>query len=100
MTSSGGEIAPIKPTRVRNFASFFKNYMSIWAVVVAALPIPITSLRLIPVIEDQQGVLSTYTTLFCFLALGYIFYSRHRLAKFFFPDYYVEKRREINLAMA
>ncbi len=81
------------PTRAKNFAQFFKNYMSIWSVVVAALPIPITSFGLIPVFEFQKGVFSTYTTLFCFLLLGYIFYSRHRIAKFFFPEYYLEKQK-------
>ena len=84
----------IEPTRVKNFARFFKNYMSIWSVVIAALPIPITSFNLIPVFEYQKHILSTYTTLFCFLILGYIFYSRHRIAKFFFPSYYFERQKE------
>ena len=85
------------PTRVKNFANFFKNYMSIWSVVLAALPVPITSLNLIPVFSFQKEILSTYTTLFCFLILGFIFYIRHALGKFFFPDFYLRKRLRARL---
>ncbi|HEX2855243.1 MAG TPA: hypothetical protein VHO24_18555 [Opitutaceae bacterium] len=76
---------PTEPTRVKTFAKFFKNYMSISAVVAAALPIPVTSLKLIPTYTAHTSLLSTYTSLFCFLLLGFIFYSRHSLARWMFP---------------
>lgn len=78
------EAPPTDPKRVRAFAQFFKNYMSISALVTAALPIPITALRLIPTYKAQTGLLSVYTTLFCFLVLGFIFFSRHSLGRLLF----------------
>lgn len=76
----------IKPTRVRNFANFFKGYMGLSSVVTAALPIPVTAFKLIPTYKAYTPVLSTYTSLFCFLLLGYVFYSRHRLAWLYFGE--------------
>jgi hypothetical protein len=73
-----------QPTRVKGFASFFKGYMDLWSVVTAALPIPVTSLSLIPTYKAYTPVLSTYAPLFCFLLLGYVFYTRHRLAWLYF----------------
>ena len=92
-TTDSNETNITNPTRVKNFANFFKNYMSIWSVVVASLPIPVTAFNLIPTFNYQKNFLSTYTTLFCFLILGYIFYSRHKMAKLFFPQYYTEIKR-------
>jgi hypothetical protein len=78
---------PKRPERVRAFARFFKNYMSISALVVASLPIPVTALKLIPTFKGQTGILSVYTPLFYFLTLGFIFYIRHFLAKAMFSDF-------------
>jgi hypothetical protein len=75
-----------EPRRVKAFARFFKNYMSVSALVTAALPIPVTALKLIPTYHAQTSILSVYTSLFCFLLLGFIFYSRHHLARFMFPE--------------
>jgi hypothetical protein len=77
---------PTEPERVIAFASFFKRYMSVSSVVTAALPIPITKLNLIPTFEAYRNVLSVYTSLFCFLILGFIFYVRHHLGRHMFPD--------------
>ena len=76
------------PKRVRNFATFFKNYMSLSSVVVAALPIPITSFGVIPVFQVDKALLSALTTMFCFLELGFVFYVRHVLARLMFPGVY------------
>ena len=76
----------IKPTRVQNFANFFKGYMGLSSVVTAALPIPVTALKLIPTYKAYTPILSTYTSLFCFLLLSYVFYSRHRLAWLYFGE--------------
>jgi len=81
------EGSPVEATRVKSFAKFFKNYMSISAVLAAALPIPVTSFKLIPTYRAQTSLLATYTSLFCFLLLGFIFYSRHALARLMFPQF-------------
>lgn len=85
------ELAP-SPTRVKNFAEFFKNYMSVSAVLAAALPIPVASFQLIPIHKAQVGIAATYTSLYCFLMLGFIFYSRHRLARWMFPERFLKVR--------
>lgn len=79
------EKLPTDPRRVRAFASFFKNYMSVSAIVVAALPVPLTAFNALPTFADHKSALSTYTSLFCFLTLGFIFYMRHSLARWMFP---------------
>ncbi len=73
--------AAIEPRRVRNFAEFFKRYMSLSSVVTASLPIPFTAFQLIPTYAGQTRFLSTYTSLFCFLLLAFVFYSRHTIAR-------------------
>jgi len=80
------EHLPQDPKRLKAFATFFKNYMSVWALIIAALPVPLSALKLIPVYSDQRGILSTFTTLFCFLLLGFIFYSRHSIARWMFRN--------------
>ena len=88
---------PEDPKRIRTFALFFKRYMSISALVVAALPIPVTSLNLIPTFGIHTKPLSVYTSLFCFLMLAYIFYRRHRLARLMFHEYYLLKSWGLHL---
>lgn len=75
------EAAPdtMEAVRIKRFASFFKSYMSVSTIVAAALPIPITSLKVIPAFESQRGALATYTPLVCFLLLSYVFYLRHAI---------------------
>jgi hypothetical protein len=60
--------------------------MGLWSVVTAALPIPVTSFNLIPTYKAYTPILATYTSLFCFLLLGYVFYIRHRLASLYFGE--------------
>ena len=87
--------APTEAKRVKGFASFFKSYMSIWTVVVAALPIPVAAFKLIPTFEVQRSYLSVYTSLFCFLSLGFIFFMRHIIAPYFFRS---PTKGDLNLA--
>jgi len=61
--------------------------MGVSSVVAAALPVPVTQLKLIPVYAAQKGILSVYTSIFCFLILSFIFYTRHSLARLMFPEY-------------
>lgn len=80
------EVLPTDPKRIKTFAKFFKNYMSLSSLVVAALPIPVTSFSLIPTFKEQTRYYSVYTSLFCFLVLAYVFYSRHTLARLMFRN--------------
>ena len=84
------EDLPTQPRRLISFANFFKSYMSVSALITACLPIPVTALNLIPTFKDQSGLLSVYTSLFCFLLLAFIFYIRHSLAHIFFPLYFMK----------
>ena len=83
---------PHEPARFAAFAQFFKAYMGTASVVTASLPIPVSAFHLIPTYDAQTRFLSTYTSLFCFLMLGYIFYIRHSLGRLMFftkPDGHV-----------
>ena len=77
-----------EPIRLEGLSRFFKRYISVSSSVTAALPIPVAALGLIPTYSFQTKVLSTYTSLFCFLILAFIFYSRHKLARIMFPEFY------------
>lgn len=74
------------PARVKAFLTFFKSYLGLWSVAAAALPLPLGAARLIPTYDAQRSVLATYTSLFCFLLVGSVFYRRHELAHLFFPS--------------
>jgi hypothetical protein len=77
-------VAEQEPLRIEGFAQFFKRYISVSSVVTASLPIPIAAAKLIPVYDVQQKFLGTYTSLFCFLLLAFVFYSRHNIARWMF----------------
>src|SRR4051794_10613179 len=79
------DVPPEDAKRIKSFARFFKSYMSVSAILVAALPIPVTSFKLLPVFEAQQKILSVYTPLFCFLLISYVFFCRHSFARWMFP---------------
>jgi len=77
---------PRAPVRLRAFSQFFKNYMSLAAVVTASLPIPISAMKLIPAFAAQSRFLSVYASLFCFLMLAFLFQCRHSLARWMFVE--------------
>jgi hypothetical protein len=86
---------PVQPARFAAFAQFFKAYMGTASIVTASLPIPVAAFHLIPTYAAQEKFLSTYTSLFCFLMLGYLFYIRHALGRAMFftrPDGHVAFR--------
>ena len=85
------------PKRLRGFLSFFRGYISLWSVVTAALPIPVTYAGAIPIYTAQKAFLSTYTSLFCFLVLGFLFYSRHFLARHMFPEFFRERGQDASV---
>jgi len=78
-------MADSEPVRIAGFARFFKQYMNVSSVVAASIPIPVTSLHVIPTFSAQTGYLSAYTSLFCFLLLAFAFYLRHAVAGWMFP---------------
>ena len=91
---------PHEPARFAAFAQFFKAYMGTASVVTASLPIPVAAFHLIPAYEAQSKFLSTYTSMFCFLMLGYIFYIRHTLGRLMFftkPDGHVAIRAFVSV---
>jgi hypothetical protein len=81
MPEDRNQAAHSRPTRLALFANFFKGYMSVSTIVAAAIPIPITSWKLIPIYSQQRGFLTVYSSLFCFLLLAFVFSIRHRLAR-------------------
>jgi len=78
---SGEATAEGKSLRIAGFARFFKSYMSVSAIVAAAVPIPVASLKLIPTYAAQRGYLSVYSSLFCFLLVAFVFSIRHGLGR-------------------
>jgi len=87
---------PTTPKHLKAFATFFKRYMSTYAIVTAALPIPTAAFQLIPTFQTQTKSLSVYTSLFCFLVLGFVFYSRHELTRLIFPEYFGKEYAQAN----
>src|SRR5258708_8765872 len=69
---------------IQKFGRFFTGYMGTASLVTAALPIPVRSLHLIPAFASQEKFMNTYTSMACFLAFAYVFYSRHTLARWLF----------------
>jgi hypothetical protein len=80
MAGEARQSVPAETTRLAVFANFFKGYMSVSTIVAASIPIPVGSLKLIPVFSQQRGFLTVYASLFCFLLLAFVFSIRHRLA--------------------
>jgi len=78
---------PVEPKRVKAFAEYFKKYMGVSTIVVAALPIPVALWDWIPVFEPHRKLLMVYTPLLCFLILGYIFFLRHSIARGLYGEY-------------
>lgn len=72
--------------RIKQFAQFFQGYMSVASIVAASLPLPLAAFHVIPTYAAQTKHFSVYTSLFCFLLLAFIFYSRHSFARWMFRD--------------
>ncbi len=100
VTAPDAGAPPPEPARFAAFAQFFKAYMGTASVITASLPIPVAAFHLIPTYEAQSKFLSTYTSMFCFLMLGYIFYIRHSLGRLMFftkPDGHVRIRAFVSV---
>ncbi len=75
------ETAADSRLRIRLFANFFKSYMSVSTIVVAAVPIPVSAWKLIPLYAQQKQFLMVYSSLFCYLLVAFVFSIRHWLAR-------------------
>jgi hypothetical protein len=69
---------------IQKFGRFFTGYIGTASLAVAALPIPVRLLHLIPAFASQKKFMSTYTSMSCFLVFAYVFYCRHTLARWMF----------------
>lgn len=72
--------------RIQKFLGFFKAYVNVSSLITAVLPIPVTAFGVIATYKFQTKVLSTYTSLYCFLVLAFIFFSRHELGRAMFEE--------------
>ena len=73
-------------SRDKAFINPLKHYTGMWwcCLLVAVLPVVVTQFGLIPVYESQRNLLPAYASLFCLLALAYVFSQRHRMARAMF----------------
>ena len=55
--------------------------MSLSALVVAALPLPITGFGALPSFANGRWGLAALTSMFCFLLVGFVFSMRHVVAR-------------------
>lgn len=72
--------------RFGTFLKFFRRYLGVWSVGAAALPLPVAKFHLIPLYAALRDIFATYVSLFCFLVAGYVFYSRHPIARWMFQS--------------
>jgi hypothetical protein len=72
------------PKRFAQFVGYFKSYVGLASVASAALPLPAKYLHLIPMYAAQSSFMTVYVSTFCFLFLGFVFYSRHSIARWIF----------------
>jgi hypothetical protein len=81
------EHPPTDPKRLSSFATFFKNYMSVSAILAGAAPIPVALFDLIPQYDALRKLTTTLSSLLAFLALAYIFFNRSSLGQAWFGSY-------------
>ncbi len=58
--------------------------MHVGGILLACVPIPVASLKLLPIFFQQKGYLTVYSSLLCFLLVAFMFSIRHRLAHHMF----------------
>jgi hypothetical protein len=71
-------------TALSTFSRFFKGYMGVMPVFVAALAPVLTLTRVIPVYQQQRFSLATFAGLLGFLLVAWVFYLRHHMARALF----------------
>lgn len=90
---------PSSPNRMKRFATFFRGYMGSAPIIAAVLPIPITAGKVIPTYLEHTSFLTAYASMFCFLAVAYIFYRRHRIGMYMIPENWGKRSRIIGRLM-
>lgn len=68
----------------RSYSSVFQTMLSVCALAIALLPVPVTLFRLLPSYQVHARFLVFYAPLVCLLILGYLFYIRDFLARVMF----------------
>jgi hypothetical protein len=74
---------PTNASRIKGFVKYFNSYVA--SIFVAAIPAPLSQWKLVPILDEQRGLLSIATPIFCFLTLAYLFFMRDALAGPMFP---------------
>jgi hypothetical protein len=75
----------VQDNRMRKFAGFFKSYVGVMPLVVAAVAPLLTLLRAIPVFETERTTLATFSGLLGFLMVAWVFYARSILVPTMMP---------------
>ena len=68
----------------RSYSSLIWKGMTVFALVLALLPIPVAALDLLPAYHAQARFLVFYAPIVCLLTLAYLFYVRDTLARLMF----------------
>jgi hypothetical protein len=71
----------------RNYSVVVRNALTICAVLLTLLPVPVTLLGLLPAYRSHARFLVFYAPLICVLTLGYLFYLRDVLARVLFAQF-------------
>jgi len=71
----------------RDYSLVVRNALTICAVLLTLLPVPVTLLGLLPTYRSQARFLVFYAPLICVLTLGYLFYLRDVLARVLFAQF-------------
>jgi hypothetical protein len=74
---------PTRAFRIKGFVKYFNSYIA--SIFVAAIPAPLSQWKLMPIMDEQRGLLSIAAPIFCFLTLAYLFFIRDALAGPMFP---------------
>jgi hypothetical protein len=71
----------------RNYSAVIRNALTVCAVLLTLLPVPVTLFGLLPAYRSHARFLVFYTPLICVLTLGYLFYLRDVIARVLFAQF-------------
>jgi hypothetical protein len=99
---SAAESEAAGPHRDRTYSAVLWRVLTLLAVAVALLPIPVAGFRALPMYRAQAQFLTFFAPLACLLFLAYLLYIRDALARFMFkdvlepvPEYYAYYRHRL-----
>jgi hypothetical protein len=70
----------------RSYSAGYQTTLTVWAFVIALLPIPVAGLGLLPMYQMHARFLVFYGPVVCLLILAYLHYVRGSLARLMFAD--------------